>query len=124
LEAQLNAERGDVAAAEAVFNRATAVAAKYGGSQSSAVGINSFNLAAVYLKAGRFREAIKNYAKALDIFKRESGQRAPIVGYTLIGAAQAYAKIGDKASSKALLATAIEILGPAFVAQRPPPRWL
>ena len=124
LEAQLNAEHGDVAAAEAVFNRAIVVAAKYGGSQSSAVGVNSFNLAAVYLKAGRFREAIKNYAKALDIFKRESGQRAPIVGYTLIGAAQAYAKIGDAPSSKALLATAIEILGPAFVAQRPQPRWL
>jgi len=124
LQAELNAERGDVAAAEAVFNRAITVATKYGGSQASAVGINSFNLATVYLKAGRFQEAITNYAKALDIFKRESGDRAPIVGYTLIGAAQAYAKIGDEPSSKALFATAVEILGPTFAAQRPPPRWL
>jgi len=62
--------------------------------------------------------------RALDIFKRESGDRAPIVGYTLAGAAQAYAKIGDEASSKALLATAIEILGPTIAAQRPQPKWL
>jgi len=124
LQAELNAERGDVAAAEAAFNRAIAVATKYGGSQASAVGINLFNLATVYLRAGRFQEAIGNYVKALDIFKRESGDRAPIVGYTLIGAAQAYAKIGDEPSSKALFATATEILGPTFAAQRPPPRWL
>ena len=124
LQAELNAERGDVAAAEAAFNRAIAVATKYGGSQASAVGINLFNLATVYLRAGRFQEAISNYVKALDIFKRESGDRAPIVGYTLIGAAQAYAKIGDEPSSKALFATAIKILGPTFAAQRPPPRWL
>jgi tetratricopeptide (TPR) repeat protein len=51
----------------------------------SSVGINLFNLATVYLRAGRFQEAISNYVKALDIFKRESGDRAPIVGYTLIG---------------------------------------
>ena len=124
LQAELNAERGDVAAAEEVFNRAIAIATKYSGAQASAVGISSFNLATVYLKAGRFQDAIRSFAKALDIFKRESGDRAPIVGYTLMGAAQAYAKIGDELSSKALLATAVEILGPTFAAQRPPPRWL
>jgi tetratricopeptide (TPR) repeat protein len=124
LQAELNAERGDVAAAEEVFNRAIAIATKYSGAHASAVGISSFNLATVYLKAGRFQDAIRSFAKALDIFKRESGDRAPIVGYTLMGAAQAYAKIGDELSSKALLATAVEILGPTFAAQRPPPRWL
>jgi tetratricopeptide (TPR) repeat protein len=124
LRAQLDAERGNIDDAEAGFVRAVAAAAKYGGLQGNAVGYISFNLAAVYLKAGRFQDAIKNYVIALDIFKRENGDRAPLVGYTLFGAAQAYAKIGDQASSKALLATATEILGPTFAAQRPPPKWL
>jgi tetratricopeptide (TPR) repeat protein len=124
LRAQLNAERGKIDDAEAGFARAIAVAAKYGGARGNAVGYISFNLATVYLKADRFQDAIKNYVTALDIFKRENGDRAPVVGYTLVGAAQAYAKMGDEASSKALLATAIEILGPTIAAQRPPPRWL
>lgn len=124
LRAQLNAERGNIEDAEASFARAIAIARKYGGLQGNAVGNNSFNLAAVYLRAGRPKEAIDYFVKALDIFKRESGDRAPIVGYTLIGAAEAYAKIGDEASSKALRAAATEILGPTIAAQRPLPRWL
>lgn len=124
LQAQLNVERGDVDAAEEIFNRAIALATKYGGPQGGAVGINLFNLATFHLlTAGRFQDAIKNYAKALDIFKRESGDHAPMVGYTLLGASHAYAKIGDERSSNALFAAAIEILGPTF-AQRQPPRWL
>lgn len=123
-QAQLNAERGDVDAAEAIFNRAIALATKYSGPQGGAVGINLFNLATFYLlKAGRFQDAIEKYAKALDIFKRESGDHAPMVGYTLLGASHAYAKIGDERSSNALFAAAIEILGPTFV-QRQVPRWL
>lgn len=124
LQGQLSAEKGDVARAENLFLRAIAVATKYGSSQAAAVGTSSFNLAAVYLAAGRYQDAVKNYARALEILKRESGDRAPIVGYTLLGAAQAYAGIGDAAASKALLAMAIEILGPAIAAQRPQPRWL
>ena len=54
LQGQLNAERGDVDAAEEIFNRAIAFAAKYGGPPGGAVGSNLFNLATVYLKAGRF----------------------------------------------------------------------
>jgi hypothetical protein len=76
------------------------------------------------LKAGRCQEAIDYFVKALVIFKRESGDRAPIVGYTLLGAAEAYGKIGDETSSKALLAAATEILGPTIAAQRPLPKWL
>ena len=84
----------------------------------------SYNLAAIYLKANRFQDAITSFAKALEIFKRESGDHAPVVSYTLLGAAQAYGKIGDDASSQTLLATAIEILGPTIAAQRSQPRWL
>jgi tetratricopeptide (TPR) repeat protein len=124
LRAQLSAERGNVDQAEAGFMRALAVAAKYGGPQGDAIGNNSFNLAVVYLKANRFQDAITYFAKALDVFKRENGDRAPIVGYTLIGAGQAYDKIGDAATSKALFAAAIDILGPAIAAQRPQPKWL
>jgi tetratricopeptide (TPR) repeat protein len=124
LRAQLNAERGNIDDAESGFSRAIAVAVKYGGQQGIAVGYSSFNLAAVYLKADRFKDAISYYVRALDIFKRENGDRAAVVGYTLVGAAQAYAKIGDEASSKALLAAAIEILGPTIAAQRPQPGWL
>jgi tetratricopeptide (TPR) repeat protein len=124
LRAQLSAEHGNISDAEAGFIRAIAIAAKYGGPQNSTVGNNSFNLAVVYLKAGRFREAIDYYVKALDIFKRENGDRAPIVGYTLIGAAQAYEKMGDQKSAKALSAAAIEILGPTIAVKRPQPRWL
>ncbi|MES2197066.1 MAG: tetratricopeptide repeat protein [Pseudomonadota bacterium] len=124
LRAQLSAERGDFEDAEAGFKRAIAIASKYGGLQGNAVGNNAFNLATVYLKADRPQEAINYFVKALDVFKREGGDRAPIVGYVLIGAAGAYARIGDEASSKALLATATEILGPTFAAQRPLPRWL
>jgi tetratricopeptide (TPR) repeat protein len=124
LRAQLDADRGDVAGAERLFNQVIAVATKYGGSQASAIGPNSYNLGAVYLKADRFQDAISCFAKALEIFKRENGDHAPLVGYTLLGAAQAYARIGDAASSNALLATAIEILGPTLAAQRPQPRWL
>jgi tetratricopeptide (TPR) repeat protein len=124
LQAQLSAERGNIDEAEAAFVHAIAVAAKYGGLEGDAVGNNSFNLAQLYLKAGRFKEAITCFVMALDIFKRENGDRSPIVGYTLIGAAQAYGKLGDEASSKALLATALEILGPTIAAQRPQPKWL
>ena len=124
LRAQLSAEHGNISDAEAGFTRAVAIAAKYGGPQNSAVGNNSYNLAAAYLKAARFREAIDYYVKALDIFKRENGDHAPVVGYALIGAAQAYEKMGDQKSAKALFAAAIEILGPTIAAQRLQPRWL
>jgi tetratricopeptide (TPR) repeat protein len=124
LRAQLDAVRSDFAAAEAGFVRAIATATKYNGGQSGAVGINSFNLAIVCLKTDRFQEAIKHFAKALDIFKRENGDRAPVVGYTLLAAAQAYSKMGDEASSRALRAAADEILGPTIAAQRPEPNWL
>ena len=124
LRALLNAERGNIKDAEAGFVRAIAIAAKYGGVQGDAVGAYSFNLAALYLKAGRFREAIDNFLKALEIFKRESGNNASVVGYALLGAAQAYKEIGDQAASKALFATASEILGPTIAAQRPKPNWL
>jgi tetratricopeptide (TPR) repeat protein len=124
LRAQLSAEHGKLGDAEAGFTRAIAIAAKYGGPQNSTVGNNSFNLAAAYLKAGRFREAIDYYVKALAIFKRENGDHAPVVGYALIGAAQAYEKMGDQKSAKALFAAAIESLGPTIAAQRPQPRWL
>jgi tetratricopeptide (TPR) repeat protein len=124
LKAQLSAEHGDVAGAESQFLRAISVATKYGGVQAIAVGSNCFNLAVVYLKAGRFQDAIKSYVRALDIFKRASGEHSPIVGYTLVGAAQAYEKAGDVTTSKALYAAAIEILGPTIAAQRQQPRWL
>jgi len=124
LKAQLSAERGDVANAEMLFLRAISVAAKYGGVQATGVGSNCYNLAVVYLKAGRFQDAIRSYAKALDIFKRESGEHSPVVGYTLMGAAQAYEKIDDVSTSKALYGVAIDILGPVIAAQRPQPRWL
>jgi tetratricopeptide (TPR) repeat protein len=124
LKAQLSAEHGDIASAETLFLRAISIATKYGGVQANAVGSNCYNLAVVYLKAGRFQDAIKNYARALDIFKREGGAHAPVVGYTLVGAAQAYEKAGDVATSKALYAAAIDILGPTIAAQRQQPRWL
>ena len=124
LRALLDAAHGNLADAEAGFVRAIATATKYRGPQSSAVGTNSFNLALVCLKAERFPEAITYFAKALDIFKRENGDRAPVVGYTLLAAAQAYSKQGDEASSRALVAAAAEILGPTIAAQRPQPSWL
>jgi hypothetical protein len=40
-----------------------------------------------------------------------------------MGAAKAYAGLGDKAKSEALAAAAIEILGP-IIASRPEPKWL
>ena len=122
--AQLDAERGNIDRAEEGFNRAIAISVKYSGLQGIAVGANSFNLAGVYLRAGRYQDAISFFRKALDIFKRANGDRAAIVGYTLLGAAQAYAKIGDEASSKPLLAAAADILGPTVAAQRPQPKWL
>ena len=121
---RLNAERGNIRDAEAGFLRTIAIAGKYNGSQSNVVGHYSFNLAAFYFRAGRYREAIEYFSKALTILKRENGDRAPLVGYALLGAAGAYEKIGDKASSKALNAAAIEILGPAIAARRPQPSWL
>jgi tetratricopeptide (TPR) repeat protein len=124
LKAQLSAEHGDVASAESQFLQAISVATKYGGAQANVVGSNCYNLAVVYLKAGRFQDAIKNYARALDIFKREGGAHAPVVGYTLVGAAQAYEKAGDLATSKALYAAAIDILGPTIAARRQQPGWL
>jgi tetratricopeptide (TPR) repeat protein len=124
LRALLSAERGKFDEAAADLTRAIAVAAKYGGPQHNSVANNSFNLAAVYLRAGRFQDAIDYFVKALDIFKRESGDRASVVGYTLLGAARAYAGNGDEASSKALTAVAAEILGPTVAAQRPEPKWL
>jgi len=124
LRAQLDAAHGNYADAEAGFVRAMATATKYNGIQSSAVGTNSFNLALVCLKTDRFQAAIDHFAKALDIFKRENGDHAPVVGYTLLAAAQAYSKKGDEASSKALVAAAAEILGPTIAGQRPQPNWL
>lgn len=124
LKAQLDARHGDFAGAETQLFRTISMAGKYAGVQSSAVASNVFNLAIVYLNDGRFQDAIKNFAEALEIFKRESGERAPVVGYILLGAAQAYAKAGDDSTSKALFATAIEILGPAIAAQSHQPRWL
>jgi tetratricopeptide (TPR) repeat protein len=124
LRALLDAVHGDFADAEAGFVRAIGTATKYRGSRSSAVGINLSNLAVVYLRTDRFAEAINHFAKALDIFKRENGDRAPVVGYTLLAAAQAYSKKGDEASSRALAAAAAEILGPTIAAQRPQPNWL
>lgn len=124
LRALLDAVHGNFADAEAGFVRAIAIATKYQGSQSGAVGINLSNLAVVYLRTDRFAEAINHFAKALDVFKRENGDRAPVVGYTLLAAAQAYAKKGDEASSRALAAAAAEILGPTIAAQRTQPNWL
>jgi tetratricopeptide (TPR) repeat protein len=124
LRAQLSAEHGDVAGAETMFLRAIAVATKYGGVQADAVGANCFNLAVAYQKAGRFQDAIKSYARALGIFKRESGERSPNVGYALLGAARGYEEAGDGATSKALYAAAVEILGPTIAAQRQQPTWL
>jgi tetratricopeptide (TPR) repeat protein len=124
LRAQLAAEHGNVDEAESGFARAIALATKYGGPQGGIVGNNSFNLANVYLKAGRFQDSINYFVQALDIFKRENGDRSPIVGYILLGASQAYGKIGDDASSKALSATAAEILGPTIAARKPQPKWL
>jgi tetratricopeptide (TPR) repeat protein len=124
LRALLDAVHGNFADAEAGFVRAIATATKYQGSQSGAVGINLSNLAIVYLRTDRFAEAINHFAKALDVFKRENGDRAPVVGYTLLAAAQAYAKKGDEASSRALAAAAAEILGPTIAAQRTQPNWL
>ena len=124
LRAQLDAERGNFDDAEARFARAIAIAVKYGGLQSNAVGNYSFNLAVVYLKAGRYQDAINYFIKALDIFKRENGDHAAVAGYALLGAARAYDKIGDAASARALSAAAIEILGPTIAAQRLQPQWL
>jgi tetratricopeptide (TPR) repeat protein len=124
LRAQLAAEHGNIDEAESGFARAIALATKYGGPQGGIVGNNSFNLASVYLKAGRFQDSINYFVQALDIFKRENGDRSPIVGYILLGASQAYGKIGDDASSKALSATAAEILGPTIAARKPQPKWL
>jgi hypothetical protein len=76
------------------------------------------------LRTDRFQEAITHFVKALDIFKREHSDRGPIVGYTLLAAAQTYSRMGDETSSKALDAAAVEILGPTIAAQRPQPNWL
>ena len=123
LRALIDAGRGNFGNAETGFVGAIAVATKYGSLRGHAVGLHSFNLASIYLRMGRSKEAIDYFLKALDIFKRENGDRTPVVGYALLGAAQAYEKIGDSVSSKALLAAAIDILGPT-IAERPLPNWL
>jgi tetratricopeptide (TPR) repeat protein len=124
LQAEISAERGDLSAADARFRRAIAVAEKQGGAQAAAVGVIQFNLALAHLKAKQFQAAIEHFRSAIDVFKRESGARAPIVGYALMGAARAYAGNGDAATSSALNAAALEILGPAIAARRPEPKWL
>ena len=124
LRALIDAGRGNFGNAETGFVRAIAVATKYGSLRGHAVGLHSFNLASIYLRMGRSKEAIDCFLKALNIFKRENGDRAPVVGYALLGAAQAYEKIGDSVSSKALLAAAIDILGPTIAVERPLPNWL
>jgi tetratricopeptide (TPR) repeat protein len=123
LQAMLAAERNNVPRAEPYLKRAIAFATKYGGPQAGNVGLIEYNLAVVYLRAQRFSEALANFTAALAIWKRQSGDHAPIVGYTLMGAAKAYAGLGDKAKSEALAAAAIEILGP-IIASRPEPEWL
>jgi tetratricopeptide (TPR) repeat protein len=75
-----------------------------------------FNLALAHLKAKQFQAAIEHFRSAIDVFKRES--------YALMGAARAYAGNGDAATSSALNAAALEILGPAIAARRPEPKWL
>jgi tetratricopeptide (TPR) repeat protein len=124
LRALVDAGQGNFVNAEAGFVRAIAVATKYGSLSGHAVGLHSFNLASIYLRMGRSKEAIDYFLQALNIFKRENGDRTPVVGYALLGAAQAYEKIGDPVSSKALLAAAIDILGPTISAERPLPNWL
>jgi tetratricopeptide (TPR) repeat protein len=98
-------------------------AAKQYGSNSGLVGAMEFNLALTCLQAQRYQDAIIHYSRALGIYRKELGDRAPSVGYALFGAATAYSKLGDQATAKTLLATAIEILGPTLAAQRPEARW-
>ncbi|MBH5398598.1 tetratricopeptide repeat protein [Bradyrhizobium sp. CNPSo 4010] len=124
LRAELSATRKDFEAAATDLVRAVEISAKYGGRRSAAVGENSFNLALVYLEANRFRESMARFSDALEIFKRENGDHSPSVGYSLLGAAQAYEKLGDKSSSRALLAAAAEILGQTTLVSPPQLRWL
>ncbi|MBB4370085.1 tetratricopeptide (TPR) repeat protein [Bradyrhizobium sp. cir1] len=124
LRAELSATRKDFEAAATDLVRAVEISAKYGGRRSHAVGETSFNLALVYLRANRFRESIARFSDALEIFKRENGDHSPSVGYSLLGAAQAYEKLGDKSSAKALLAAAAEILGQTTLVRPPQLRWL
>jgi tetratricopeptide (TPR) repeat protein len=124
LRSLLSAERGDLAGAETLLSRAIDWAGRYTGTNSDAVGLYEFDRAWIYWKAERFQEAIAGFTKALEIFKRASGERAPRIGYALLGAAAAYAGAGDRATSTALFAAAVDILGPTIAAQRPVPRWL
>jgi tetratricopeptide (TPR) repeat protein len=121
---QIIAEQGDIAGADALLERAIVWATKYAGPQASTVAIGEFNRAVMHLKAGHFKQALPGFTKAIEIFKRESGDRAPLVGYGLLGAARAYEGIGDRISSAALFTLALDILGPTIAAQRPEPKWL
>src|SRR5262249_13009389 len=96
---------------------------KFGGPQSEAVGLGEFNLGLVSLKAQKFPEAIVRFNKALDIFKRQFGDHAPLVGHTLLGSASAYLGKGDKDTPAALSGAAAEIFGSSTVVPKVP-RWL
>jgi tetratricopeptide (TPR) repeat protein len=124
LQAALGTAQGDLPRAEASYRRLLALATKRFGPQGRAVAIYEFNLAGLHLRQGEFREAIAGFERALDTFKRLEGLHSPLVGETLFGAAKAYAGIGDKAKSSALLAAAKEILGEITADLRPEPKWL
>jgi tetratricopeptide (TPR) repeat protein len=122
-KAMLDADRGNLHAAEATFKRAIVLARKYGGPDAAAVGVNEFNLAVTYLRMKDFDGALDHFKSALRIFKGQHGDRAQVVGYDLLGAAIAYAGKGDQANSAKLLGNAVEILGPTIGA-RSQPKWL
>jgi tetratricopeptide (TPR) repeat protein len=124
LRAFISAQSGDVVAAERQLKEALEIIAKRENGKAFAFGSNLANLATVYLNANRLRDAIATYAEALDIFRRESGPRSPIVGHSLALASLAYSRAGDQATAKTLLDAAVEILGPALLAQQGKQRWL
>jgi tetratricopeptide (TPR) repeat protein len=124
LKAFVSAQSGDVAAAERQLKEALEITARRENGKAFAIGYNLANLATVYLNANRLQDAIAAYAEALDIFRRESGPRSPIVGHSLALASLAYGRAGDQATAKTLLDAAVEILGPALLAHQGKLRWL
>jgi tetratricopeptide (TPR) repeat protein len=97
--AMLDADLHDLDNAEATFKRAIGLARKYNGQNAVDVAVAQSNLAAAYLKAKRFDEAINQFNEALAILQTQLGEHALVVGYVQAAAAAAYAGKGDQATS-------------------------
>jgi tetratricopeptide (TPR) repeat protein len=117
------ADLGNLSGAEAIFKRAIAVAAKFGGAGAAGVASNEINLAITYMRLQKFEEAIGYLKSALESFRNQGGDHALYVGYTLAALANAYAGKGDQGTSARFRAAALEILGPG-IGNQPEPNWL